>query len=135
MTNQPHYLERLRTSGLRLTEPRTNIARLLFEDGAARHVTAEWIADELAGAGTQVSTGTIYNTLRLFLDRGWLREVHGTSGSAVIFDTNLRPHHHIYDEGTGQLSDVTGVDLDVSGDIKLPRGKSITGYDVVIRVR
>ncbi len=135
MTRQPLYLERLRTSGLRLTEPRTKIARLLFEDGAARHVTAEWIADELAGTGTRVAIGTIYNTLRLFLGQGWLREVRGTSGSAAIFDTNLRPHHHIYDEITGELSDIAELDLDISGDIKPPEGKSITGYDVIIRVR
>jgi len=135
MTDQPPYLERLRTSGLRLTAPRTKIAQILFEDAAARHVTADWIADELASTGTHVAIGTIYNTLRLFLDQGWLREVRGTAGSAAIFDTNLRPHHHIYDEVTGKLSDIAELDLDISGEIKPPKGKSITGFDIVIRVR
>ncbi len=135
MTSTPPHLQTLLDAGLRLTSPRTEIARVLFGDGQARHVTADWIAAALDKGGKHIALGTIYNTLRHFLDLGLVREVHGTRTGATIFDTNTHPHHHIYDETTGQLTDISAVDVSLADQIDLPEGKTVSGYDVVIRVR
>jgi len=126
---------KLQQAGLRVTRPRTEIARLLFADGADRHVTAEWIAGQLSEAGTHVSLATVYNTLHNFLEAGLLREVRGAGTDAIVFDPNLRAHHHLYDETTGALSDIPADAVSVTGAPDLPNGKEIVACEVVFRVR
>ncbi|HAE26344.1 MAG TPA: transcriptional repressor, partial [Hyphomonas adhaerens] len=46
--NAASFLEEL---GLRATRPRQAIARILFADGQNRHVTAEWLAEEVSQQG------------------------------------------------------------------------------------
>ena len=53
-------LERLRAAGLRPTRQRLALARLLLENGE-RHITAEQLHAEAAGAAIQVSLATVYN--------------------------------------------------------------------------
>ena len=60
--NAASYLEKL---GLRATRPRQAIARILFSDGKNRHVTAEWLAEEVSQQGEPVALATIYNTMTI----------------------------------------------------------------------
>lgn len=130
--NATLYLENL---GLRATRPRVTIARILFSDGLDRHVTAEWLAEELGRRGEPVALATVYNTLHSLTGAGVLREVRGAAHGTIIFDTNTRPHHHFYDEVAGKLTDIAEGTLTIAGMPDAPDGKRVSGCDIIIRLR
>ena len=96
---------RLRNLGINPTAQRTEIAFMLLEK--AQHVSAEEVLGRLNGEYERVSQATVYNTLRLFVQKGLLRElVH--SPERVYYDSNVSYHHHFYDLDTGEISDLPG---------------------------
>ena len=133
MTFDPKSL--LEKSGLRTTRQRRAIAKLLFEDKRDRHVTAEWVAEALRMQGTRFALGTVYNTLHSFVEAGLLREVGGVEKGVIVFDTNTENHHHFYDEITKTLIDIPTGRIQMSEIPKPPEGKSIAGYDIIIRLK
>ena len=122
-------------TSLRATRPRQAIARILFADGQNRHVTAEWLAEEVNQQGEPVALATIYNTLHSLADAGALRIVRGTGQDNIVFDTYTRPHHHFLDEKTGELTDIPDGALSIDALPAAPEGRTIAGYDIVIRLR
>ena len=126
-------LARLRAVGLRPTRQRLALARLLF-DNEDRHITAEQLHGEAAGADIRVSLATVYNTLHQFTEAGLLREVVVEPGRSY-FDTNTADHHHFFCEATSELEDIPGQDVVVSGFPLPPLGTEICRVDVIIRVR
>jgi len=129
----PHAM--LEKYGLRATRPRVCVSRLLFGDEQHRHITAEWVSEQLQDAGENVALATVYNTLHNFSDAGLLREVHGVERGAIIFDTNISPHHHYYNETTKELTDIPSSAVEVLGLPEPPNGAVVVGWDVVIRIR
>jgi len=125
-------LELLRAAHLRPTRQRLTLARLLFELGD-RHVTADQLHGEAVEAAVRVSLATVYNTLRQFIEAGLLREVVVNSGRSY-FDTNVSDHHHFFFEDSGQLLDIPGESVTVSGLPKPPTGTAIRRIDVIVRV-
>ncbi|MFM7083581.1 MAG: iron response transcriptional regulator IrrA [Hyphomicrobium sp.] len=123
---------RLKMAGLRPTRQRILLANLLFSKGD-RHVTAEILHAEVISAGKQVSLATIYNALRQFTDAGLLREL-AVEGAKTYFDTNITNHSHFFLEDKGELIDITGNSLSVSGLPDPPEGTEISHVDVVIRL-
>lgn len=126
-------LNRLRNAELRPTRQRLALCKLLF-DGCDRHVTAETLHSEAVSADVRVSLATIYNTLHQFTAAGLLREVVVDSGK-TYFDTNTSEHHHFYLEDEGQLVDIDGDEISVSGLPTPPGGGKVARVDVVVRVR
>ncbi|MSO92029.1 MAG: transcriptional repressor [Rhodospirillales bacterium] len=127
-----HAIEQMRTVGLRPTRQRLALAKLLFDKGA-RHVTAERLHVEAQAASVRVSLATVYNTLHQFTTAGLLREIVVDSGRSY-FDTNTTDHHHFYFQATGQLEDISGDRIVVSGLPPPPEGTAVTRVDVIIRV-
>jgi Fur family iron response transcriptional regulator len=126
-------LHRLREAGLRPTRQRLALAKLLFDQGD-RHVTAERLHAEAAGAEMKVSLATVYNALHQFTAAGLLREVSVESGKAY-FDTNTSSHHHFLLEETGELTDIPSDAVDVRMLPGAPPGLSVARVDVVVRLR
>ena len=124
--------ERLHAAGLRPTRQRLALARLLFENGD-RHVTAEQLHGEAAGAAIPVSLATVYNTLHQFTEAGLLREVVVEPGRSY-FDTNNADHHHFFCEANGLLQDISAREVTVSGLPLAPDGTEIRRVDVIVRV-
>jgi Fur family iron response transcriptional regulator len=124
----------LRSVGLRPTRQRLALARLLFDSGIDRHVTAEILHEEAMAAGARVSLATVYNTLHQFTDMGLLREVVVDCGRAY-FDTNVGEHHHFFFESEGRLEDIPADQVHFAEIPKAPSGTEIAGVDVIIRVR
>lgn len=136
MTNPRPYanaLDRLRQAGLRPTRQRLALARLLLDKGD-RHVTAEQLHSEALDADIRVSLATVYNALHQFTAAGLLREVVVSPGRSY-FDTNIGDHHHFFYEGSGQLEDIPGEQVVLSGLPAPPRGTEIRRVDVIIRVQ
>ncbi len=127
-----HVLDLLQDAGLRPTRQRLALGRLLFENGD-RHVTAEQLHAEARHARISVSLATIYNTLHQFTAAGLLREVVVDAGRSY-FDTNIREHHHFFNEETGRLFDIEGAKLSVSDLPSAPAGMQISRVDVIVRV-
>lgn len=123
----------LRKVGLRPTRQRLGLARLLFENGD-RHVTAEQLHTEAAGANLRVSLATIYNTLNQFSEAGLMREVVVDSGRSY-FDTNITDHHHFFHEDTARLQDIPGDAISVGKVPEPPAGTRVERVDIIVRVR
>jgi Fur family iron response transcriptional regulator len=129
----PEVIERLRAVGLRPTQQRLALTRLLFNKGD-RHVTAEQLHGEVLAAAIPVSLATVYNALHQFTAAGLLREVVVEPGRSY-FDTNIDDHHHFFCEANGLLQDIPAQDLTVIGLPLPPSGTEIGRVEVIVRVR
>jgi Fur family peroxide stress response transcriptional regulator len=58
-----------------------------------------------------VSLATVYNNLRLFVERGLLREV-SPHASTLLVDGNLKPHHHLVCSRCKSVQDIEGDFID-----------------------
>jgi Fur family iron response transcriptional regulator len=125
-------ITQLRRAGLRPTRQRVALGRILFARGH-RHICAEDLHEEAAGADVRVSLATIYNTLHQFTEAGLLREV-AIDGGRTYFDTNVTDHHHFFVEDEGRLIDLDG-DIAISDLPEPPEGMTISSVEVVVRVR
>jgi Fur family transcriptional regulator, iron response regulator len=124
---------RLRNAGLRPTQQRLALARLLFGQGD-RHVCAEDLHIEAVKAEVPVSLATVYNTLNQFRAAGLLREL-AIEGDRSYFDTNTSNHFHFFDTEKQELMDFGAGGVKVSGVPDLPPGKIVDRIDVIVRLK
>ena len=128
-------ISKLRTSGLRPTKQRILIARNLFERDKTFHFTVEKLNKEINQKGKEkVSLATIYNTVEAFTNAGYLKEIL-TSKNKSYYDTNIKSHHHFYDEGSKELTDINYSQVKLSKVPIPPKGKKIKSLEVVIRIQ
>lgn len=123
----------LRMAGIRPTRQRLVLAAMLFS-GGHRHVTAEDIFTQASRAGTPISLATAYNSLREFCRAGLLREI-SVAGTRSYFDTDTSDHCHFFYEEDGCIADVPAGHLALSGIPDAPAGTTLTGVDVIVRIR
>jgi Fur family transcriptional regulator, iron response regulator len=127
-----HFLEQIRSAGLRPTRQRLALAKLLF-GGEDRHITAETLHADAQAEKIRVSLATVYNTLHQFTEAGMLREIV-VDASRSYFDTNTSDHHHFYFEKNGMLSDVPDNSISIGSVPDAPEGMVIKSVDVVVRL-
>ena len=118
---------------MRPTRQRVSLAGLLFGAGD-RHVSAECLQEEAAGAGIDVSLATIYNTLHQFTEAGLLKAV-AVDSARSWFDTNVDDHHHFYVEDENAIFDVPASQIRVADLPEAPEGMEIERVDVIVRLR
>jgi Fur family peroxide stress response transcriptional regulator len=75
------------------------------------HHTPEKIYAAVRRRIPSVSLATVYNNLRLFVERGLLREVSPHS-STLRVDGNLKPHHHLVCTRCKSVQDIEGDFID-----------------------
>ena len=124
--------ERLRDRGIAPTHQRIEIAYVLFE--RCEHLSADQVLALVNARHAETSKATVYNTLRLFLEKGLIRELI-VDPSRVFYDPNTTPHHHFYDVVTGQLTDIPADAVRVEALPLPPPGTVTDGVDVIIRTR
>ena len=122
----------LRENGITPTHQRIEIAHALFS--RCEHLSADRILAIVNDRACETSKATVYNTLNLFLEKKLIREVI-VDPSRVFYDPNTAPHHHFYNVDSGELTDIDEADVRISGLPQLPRGVSIEGVDVIVRIR
>lgn len=122
----------LREHGITPTSQRLDIAQVLFARN--EHLSAEDVFNLVNGDTARVSKATVYNTLGLFAERGLIREVIADP-TRIFYDPNTVPHHHLFDESTGTLTDIPAAQVQISGLPALPEGMRMEGVDVIVRVR
>lgn len=123
---------RLRQAGISPTVQRRRIAEVLL--ARPQHLSADEIMRLVNARGGAVSKATVYNTLRLFLERGLVNEVI-VDPERVFYDSNTAQHHHFYNEDSGELTDFTAGELRISGIPSLPPGTVSSAMDLIVRVR
>ena len=128
-------LKKLRSSGLRPTKQRVEIAKFLFEREKTFHFTVESLNKLLIKKSTsKTALATIYNTVHAFKTAGHLSEVE-VRGNKTYFDTNVSNHHHFYDSETSELIDIDANDIIIQKIPKAPNGKKIKNVEVFINLK
>lgn len=122
----------LRQRGINPTHQRMEIAHVLFS--RMEHLSADQVLALVNGRHAETSKATVYNTLKLFVETGLVREVI-VDASKVFYDPNTAPHHHFYDVESGEITDIHADAVGIVGMPPLPPGKVAAGMDVIIRVR
>ncbi|MEO8628154.1 MAG: transcriptional repressor [Betaproteobacteria bacterium] len=122
----------LRACGVNPTHQRIEIAHALFS--RQEHLSADRILAIANERHPETSRATVYNTLKLFVEKRLIREVI-VDPDRVFYDPNTTPHYHIYNVETGTLTDVDATAVRVEGLPALPDGMVTEGLDIIIRVR
>jgi len=134
MLNNSHYIDKLRSSGLRPTKQRIKICEILFNTEKTFHFTINDLVKMIEVKTNQkISLATVYNTIHAFKKKSYLKEITINSTQSY-FDTNVNDHHHFYDERKKELIDLENQDIH---PIKLKKnlpGKKIKSVEVLVRV-
>ncbi len=124
--------EFLESRGVKATRQRLDIGQVLF--ACHQHLSAEQILALVNAEGRELSKATVYNTLKLFVEKRLVREVI-VDPEKVFYDSNTDPHHHLYDTETGKIIDIDAMGINVVGLPDLPDGMVSEGVDVIVRMR
>jgi len=122
----------LRQHDINPTHQRIEIAYALFSRG--EHLSADQVLAIVNDRHSETSKATVYNTLKLFLEKQLIREVI-VDPSKVFYDPNTQAHHHFYNVDTGELADIDAARIEVQGLPALPEGMVTEGVDIIVRVR
>ncbi|HEX6998939.1 MAG TPA: Fur family transcriptional regulator [Gammaproteobacteria bacterium] len=132
MMTRDELVELLTARGVMPTAQRLDVAAVIL--AKPQHLSAEQIIAGIRAMGSRVSKATVYNTLNLFCDRGLLRTVD-VDPTRQYYDSTIHPHHHFYNEDTGELIDIPSDAITVDVQTALPPGTRQATVEVVIRVR
>jgi len=124
--------EKLRAHGITPTHQRIEIALVLFEK--RWHPSADQILAAVNVRYAETSKATVYNTLKLFLDKGLVRELI-VDPNKVFYDAHTRVHHHFYDVSSGEITDIPAEGVHIDGLPPLPAGMVTDGIDIIVRTR
>ena len=94
-------LDRCEAHGLRLTEQRRVIARVIEE--ATDHPDVEELHARAAAADPRISIATVYRTVKLFEETGILEKVAFGDGRARYEAADREHHDHLIDMHTGAV--------------------------------
>jgi Fur family transcriptional regulator, iron response regulator len=122
----------LRSHDINPTHQRIEIAYALFS--RQEHLSADQVMTLVNDRHAETSKATVYNTLKLFLEKALIREVI-VDPSKVFYDPNTRPHHHLYEVDSGCLTDIGADNVRIEGLPALPRGMETVGIDLIVRVK
>lgn len=124
--------ELLRSHGITPTHQRMEIAQVLFEK--RWHPSADQILAAVNVRYAETSKATVYNTLKLFLEKKLIRELI-VDPNKVFYDSNTCEHHHFYDVESGRITDIEAGSIRVDGLPPLPPGMIAAGIDIIVRTR
>ena len=122
----------LESGAVKPTRQRLAIARVLF--ARHQHLSADQVMTLVNQNDAELSKATVYNTLKLFVEKRLIREVI-VDPDKVFYDSNTSPHHHFYDIQTGEIIDIDAAEITVARLPPLPEGKVAEGVDVIVRIR
>ena len=93
----------LRARGHRVTAPRLLVHRHVRRGRG--HLTPEQVHGSLAPGMPSLSPATIYATLELLDELGFVRRVSTPRGTTV-YDSRVDPHHHVICRRCGRMQDI-----------------------------
>lgn len=114
------------------TPQRLEIAEILLEK--PQHLSAEQIIEHLRSTGSGVSKATVYNTLKLFTQRGLVRECV-VDPERRFYDSTIEPHYHFYNVDTGELTDIPAANVRLEGLPEFPESGELESIEVIVKFR
>lgn len=113
MTSYEGYGKILADNNIRPSSQRVLMLKYLEENHI--HPTADKIYIDLSKNLPTISKATVYNNLKLFLNRGLIKEIN-FDNSEVHYDTILDDHAHFVCKACGKIEDIAirSLDLDTS---------------------
>ncbi|KAF1292172.1 Fur family transcriptional regulator [Candidatus Enterococcus leclercqii] len=116
-------IQHLKEDNVRITPQRYAIMEYLANHKS--HPTADEIYQEMAGRFSGMSVATVYNNLRLLVDKGLVIEMkYGDASSR--FDFTNKPHYHAICKNCGRIEDFYYPGLE---DVEMAAGQ-LTGYEI-----
>ncbi|WP_333829020.1 Fur family transcriptional regulator [Pararhodobacter sp.] len=94
-------LKRCEARGLRLTEQRRVIARVI--ETAADHPDVEALHARASALDPRISIATVYRTVKLFEEAGLLERLEFGDGRARYEDAERDHHDHLIDMASGEV--------------------------------
>ena len=101
MTTRATILERCEAKGLRMTDQRRTIARIL--EAAADHPDVEELYARASAEDPNISLATVYRTVKLFDEAGILDRLEFGDGRARYEDAEREHHDHLIDLSSGEV--------------------------------
>ena len=92
LSSREKIAEMLREHDITPTHQRMEIAQVLF--ARREHLSADQILAVVNARHAETSKATVYNTLRLFLEKKLVRELI-VDPARIVYDPNTAPHHHL----------------------------------------
>ena len=134
MDQNKFHTGRLRASGLRPTQQRIAICKVLFDRKETFNFTIEKLKKIIEKKrNKKISVATLYNAVHAFKEKGYLKEI-SIKGNKNFFDTNTKHHHHFYDEDSSKLIDIKNENISIKNLPSVPNGKKIKEVEITIRV-
>lgn len=115
--NAERLLASLKLSGLRMTASRKAVCQVLAESHD-EHLTATDLhrrVEEITG--TRVDPSTIYRTIDILSEAGFLHHVHFGHGPGVVHLSEESQHHHIVCEACGRTVDLDQEELESLAEV------------------
>ena len=98
---QDRIIQRCEARGLRMTEQRRTIARVIGE--SLDHPDVEDLHIRASAIDPRISIATVYRTVKLFEEAGILDRLEFGDGRARYEDAERDHHDHLIDVTTGQV--------------------------------
>jgi len=108
MSSKELFNEILKKADLRVTPQRLAVLETVH---LLSHPTAEEISNAVSKQHPSISTATIYNVLETFVEQNLLNKVK-TDGGAMVYDSIVEKHHHIYIDNSNIIEDYHDDELD-----------------------
>lgn len=125
----------LREVGLKVTTPRLRILQL-FEEGEARHMSAEDVYRHLHEAGEDIGLATIYRVLAQFEAAGLLIRHNFEEGYSVFERSSDDHHDHMVDVDSGKVIEFVDEEIEtLQHAIAERHGYEIVSHNLVLFVR
>jgi Fe2+ or Zn2+ uptake regulation protein len=121
----------LRECGIRPTPQRVAVVEFIY--GSRSHPSADEVLEKVRPKCPTISRATVYNTLNLLVERGLLKLQILQEGT-VVFDPNIKQHHHFIDEDSGEIYDIPWNALKVTGEKSL-KNFQVHEFQVILRGR
>ena len=126
--------QKLRSSGLRPTRQRVKISEILFKNKETFHFTVEYLEEKINKKFKEkISLATIYNTVHAFQKKGYIKKIP-LEANKSYYDTNMKNHHHFFDENSQTLKDINEDEIKISTIPNSPVNKKIKSLEVLIRL-
>jgi len=109
MVNQT-IIERCESAGLRMTDQRRVIAKVL--EDSTDHPDVEELYARASAVDSKISLATVYRTVKLFDETGILERLEFGDGRARYEDAEREHHDHLIDINSGQVIEFVDPDIE-----------------------
>lgn len=99
----------LTSHGLKITPQRIAVLEAVLANDV--HPSADIIAEMVRKKNPNIATGTVYNVLECFVEKGIIKKVF-TRTDKMRYDGFTDTHHHIYIDDSDKIIDYYDDDLD-----------------------